>query len=78
MPAGEDQLFGFWFNQHCYPIINAPLFTDVAGWLSKLLGILITAIASSQGAPFWFDVLKKVINVRLTGLNPSEAQKSYG
>lgn len=76
-PSQEDQLFGFWINQRCYPIINAPLFTDAAGWISKLLGILITAVAASQGAPFWFDLLKKVINVRLTGLNPSETKKSF-
>jgi hypothetical protein len=76
-PTREDQLFGFWIKQRCYPIINAPLFSDVAGWISKLLGILITAAAASQGAPFWFDLLKKVINVRLTGLNPSETKKSF-
>ena len=29
-------------------------------WLSKLLGILITGMAASFGAPFWFDLLKKI------------------
>jgi CRISPR/Cas system CSM-associated protein Csm2 small subunit len=77
-PNQEDQIFGFWINQHCYQIINAPQFNDEAGWLVKCLGILITAVAASQGAPFWFDLLKKIINVRLSGLNPSETQKSFG
>lgn len=35
-----------------------------------LLGWLLTAFALSFGAPFWFDALKKVSNVRNTGLRP--------
>jgi hypothetical protein len=34
------------------------------GWLQKLLGCLVTAAAVSLGAPFWFDMLNKVIDVR--------------
>ena len=35
------------------------------GWLmSKLIGILITGFAISLGAPFWFDRLSTIINVR--------------
>ena len=77
-PAREDQVFGLWFNQRCYRVINAPRFNDSAAWLIKCLGLLLTAAAASQGAPFWFDLLKKIVNVRLTGLNPSEAQKAFG
>ena len=77
-PTQENQIFGFWINQHCYQIVNAPKFDDAAGWLAKCLGILITAIAASQGAPFWFDLLKKIVNVRFSGLNPSEAHKAVG
>ncbi|MEL7533866.1 MAG: hypothetical protein AAFN10_21305, partial [Bacteroidota bacterium] len=36
-------------------------------YLQKLLGLLITALAISLGAPFWFDLLKKFVNVRFTG-----------
>jgi hypothetical protein len=32
-----------------------------------LIGLLITAIAISIGAPFWFDLLNKFINIRGTG-----------
>lgn len=32
-----------------------------------LLGFLFTALASCLGAPFWFDLLNKVINLRLGG-----------
>ncbi len=42
------------------------------GWFfSKLLGFLITALAVSLGAPFWFDMLGKV--VRATGKVPQRA-----
>jgi hypothetical protein len=42
-------------------------------WLgSKLLGLLITALAVSLGAPFWFDLLNKVMNIRGTGQKPEE------
>ena len=38
----------------------------------KFLGILFTAVATAQGAPFWFDLLKKLVNLRATGANPIE------
>lgn len=47
-------------------------------WLWKLAGWLITAIAISLGAPFWFDLLKKVIRIRSAGNLPkiiSQAQE---
>jgi threonine/homoserine/homoserine lactone efflux protein len=34
------------------------------GWPRVLFGWLITAIALSMGAPFWFDLLGKIMNVR--------------
>ena len=40
-------------------------------WLAKILGILITAAAVSLGAPFWFDLLNKIIVVRST-VKPKE------
>ncbi len=39
---------------------------DGGGWLTKLLGLLITAAAISLGAPFWFDMLNKVMVIRST------------
>jgi hypothetical protein len=38
----------------------------------KLVGIFITALAARQGAPFWFDILKRIVNLRGTGANPAE------
>jgi hypothetical protein len=46
-----------------------------SAWLMKISGLLITMIALSQGAPFWFDLLKKVTNLRLTGDAPDEKRK---
>ena len=59
----------------CNGIRNFPI--DLNGWLLKGLGLLITGLAAAQGAPFWFDILKKIINVRGTGTNPVE-QKPAG
>ncbi len=37
------------------------------GWFMKFLGWVITALAISLGAPFWFDLLKKVMNISNSG-----------
>jgi hypothetical protein len=46
---------------------------DFRWWLYKLVGWLTTALAISLGATFWFDVLKKLINVRAAGPAPVPA-----
>jgi len=43
-------------------------------WASNLCGWLLTAIAISLGAPFWFDLVNKLINIRMVGQKPSSAQ----
>ena len=40
-----------------------------------LLGWLLTAIAVSMGAPFWFDTLKLFMSVRSSGKSPDEKRK---
>jgi hypothetical protein len=50
------------------------------GWnwghlLSGLLGCLITALAASLGAPFWFETLQRFVNIRGNGRSPAEVQK---
>ena len=37
----------------------------------KIIGIFLTGLAVSQGAPFWFDLLNKIIVVRST-IKPHE------
>lgn len=39
-----------------------------------LLGFIITALAISLGAPFWFDLLNKFINLRVSGTKPDETK----
>lgn len=45
---------------------------DVMDWLTKVLGFFVTAVAISLGAPFWFDLLRKLVNIRSAGNKPSE------
>ncbi len=43
------------------------------GWqdvLMKILGFILTALAVSLGAPFWFDLLRKLVNIRSSGEKP--------
>jgi hypothetical protein len=54
----------------CKQLNDVPM--DPYGWVIKLVGMLITGAAAAQGAPFWFDILKKMVNVRSTGPNPAE------
>ncbi|HWR31631.1 MAG TPA: hypothetical protein VN631_17575, partial [Negativicutes bacterium] len=51
---------------------NKPL-VSVYDWAAKILGLLLTTIAISLGAPFWFDVLNKFMNARLAGEKPKTA-----
>jgi hypothetical protein len=38
------------------------------------VGIAITGIALSTGAPFWFDILLKLVNIRRAGGKPAASQ----
>lgn len=41
-------------------------------WYAKALGLIWTGLALSLGAPFWFDILQKFMNLRGTGVKPEE------
>jgi hypothetical protein len=60
---------------------TAPLNLDTKDVLSlvvrfamKIVGLGISVLAVSLGAPFWFDVLSKIINVRAAGKPPQQRQ----
>lgn len=53
------------------PLRDPP--SGVAGWLLKLLGLAVTVLALSLGAPFWFDLLSRVARLRSTGPPPPPA-----
>jgi hypothetical protein len=38
--------------------------------IQRFLGALITLVAITLGAPFWFDVLGNIVNVRMAGAKP--------
>jgi hypothetical protein len=40
-------------------------------WLLKLVGLLLTGFAVSQGSPFWFDLLNRFMVIRST-VKPAE------
>ena len=77
-PQSSTDIYGVMLANVCYPIINAPLPDNTTGWIAKGVGLLMTALATSKGAPFWFDVLNKIMNVRLAGVNPSQMQNAFG
>jgi len=57
----------------CNAFVNLPGMNDLSGWILKLIGILITATAGAQGSPFWFDLLKRLVNIRGSGSMPAAA-----
>jgi hypothetical protein len=66
-----------WCEDDCLPDDPRRPPTELYPVLLKIIGILISILAVSQGAPFWFDMLQKVANLRLAGDPPpdSRAQK---
>ncbi|MEX2565436.1 MAG: hypothetical protein WD431_05805 [Cyclobacteriaceae bacterium] len=44
--------------------------------LYSLLGWIITAFAITLGAPFWFDLLKRVMSIRASGEKPEDKKTS--
>ncbi len=56
----------------CYsPAVNS---NSTSGF-KWLLGILISGGAAAQGAPFWFEILGKLVNVRSVGGKPEDRAK---
>ncbi len=61
-----------WFGPQQPGVATAGLVPQtVGGWLSKVGGWIITVFALSLGAPFWFDMLNKLVNLRNSG-KPTE------
>jgi hypothetical protein len=68
---GNEQAFGIpvFTTNKCIAPAQSNNQTNIA---LKLFGIFLTALAARQGAPFWFDLLKRAVNLRATGANPDE------
>lgn len=67
----NQQLYDEDYRTYRVDLRRLPDGQDGNNWFLKVLGIVITALAVSQGAPFWFDVLNKFIVVRST-IKPHE------
>ena len=84
VPATDGQRCGWtpgfavypaiWKDNSCQVLLNLPRMDDGWGWLLKFFGLLISGVAAAQGAPFWFDMLKKLINIRSSGPSPKPAR----
>lgn len=42
-------------------------------WILKIVGWLVTALSITLGAPFWFDLLRKLVNIRNAGTKPDSS-----
>jgi hypothetical protein len=47
------------------PVANADFALQVAGWI-------VTASTALFGAPFWFDLMQRVVRMRSTGMRPGD------
>ncbi|MEO6913507.1 MAG: hypothetical protein ABI182_05745 [Candidatus Baltobacteraceae bacterium] len=47
------------------------VFPPAGGWWMKIAGLLISWFAVMLGAPFWFDLLQRLVPVRLSGDKPA-------
>jgi hypothetical protein len=63
-----DRRFSFW--QSIMYVLRMVFFEY--GWA----GLLLTGIALSMGAPFWFDLLNKLVSVRGVGIKPEEKKSA--
>jgi transcriptional regulator NrdR family protein len=45
------------------------------GIATKIIGLLLTAFAALVGAPFWFEMLNKLVNLRSAGNKPPTESK---
>jgi hypothetical protein len=50
---------------------------SIGGGINKVVGLLLTTLAASLGAPFWFDVLNKIVRLR-TSLKPAYDEPAKG
>ncbi|MEJ2758629.1 MAG: hypothetical protein P8046_09135, partial [Anaerolineales bacterium] len=71
---GQPLYPAIWTNGNCQILLNLPRMDDGWGWAIKFLGLLISGIAAAQGAPFWFDILNKVVNFRSSGRQPKASR----
>ena len=55
---------------------QGPFDNSKRAWLERMLGWALTILAICLGAPFWFDLLNKFVNIRSAGKSPAEKPKT--
>jgi hypothetical protein len=65
-----------WSNDAHIPDGNLFTWDGAGDWAIKWLGLAITILAVSMGAPFWFDVLGKFARLRATGNREGTAKSN--
>ena len=48
----------------CYKVAELPAMNNFWGWILKILGFTFSAAAAMQGAPFWFAMLKNLLDLK--------------
>lgn len=43
------------------------------GWVARFFGLFLTSVAVALGAPFWFDLLNKLVSLRGAGGSPAKS-----
>jgi hypothetical protein len=65
-----DQLFALPIGWTSFPPhMNGDFLLQVAGWM-------VTAATTLFGAPFWFDILQRAVQMRGTGSKPEEKRRA--
>ncbi len=62
-----------WKSAPSWPSFKSAFTDNLGWWLLKIAGLVLTAFAVTLGAPFWFDAMNKLINLRMTGTPPQKA-----
>lgn len=74
LPQRVGDIWGIPSKTGCIQIKEA-IPNQSTGPLAKLLGLIFTAVAVSQGAPFWFDLLSRLSNPRGSGVIPETSKE---
>ena len=72
LPMRTGDVWGLPTSKGCMQLQDA-VPNPGANPMGKLAGFIIMAAAISQGAPFWFDMLSKLINLRSSGAVPASS-----
>ncbi|MCP9447653.1 MAG: hypothetical protein NNA22_08800 [Nitrospira sp.] len=73
--SAETKKLGFPIGWTREPGLPTSFPEEVGAWALKVVGLFLTTGAVSLGAPFWFDVLNKLVNIRSVGKKPERSQQ---